>query len=454
MTFWWRDPQGDENRSPVRRVWVYITGVTDHHQNVLPQTMQRITGTDVWQWCTRLSGNWRGSYCFIPSDRDDIFADLKPGVTPDRAALREGWRQLLPLAIADPLNPLSWRGGRGHAVSALEMPQAPAQPGWDDPQPPLSAPVLLQWRSRRLGNTRRVWVFTSTENTDDERPLAILLDGQFWAESMPVWPALTSLTRRRELPPAVYVLIDAIDIAQRSRELPCNADFWLAVQEELLPQVSAVAPFSDRPERTIVAGQSFGGLASLYAGLKWPARFGCVLSQSGSYWWPHRGGQQAGAIIEQLKAGELCAQGLRIILEAGVNEPLILRANQALYAQLHTTQQSVFWRQVDGGHDALCWRGGLMQGLIDLWRPLGRTGDLPRQELSMEFTNPFDNPQGQFYILQNSQRQFSLWPQQCALPEGWQVVCEPQSQEACQQWLESRWTTLVPQHYAVAREAL
>ncbi|EEJ3719702.1 MbtH family NRPS accessory protein, partial [Salmonella enterica subsp. enterica serovar Braenderup] len=28
----------------------------------------------------------------------------------------------------------------------------------------------------------------------------------------------------------------------------------------------------------------------------------------------------------------------------------------------------------------------------------------------MEFSNPFDNPQGQFYILQNAQRQFSLWP--------------------------------------------
>jgi enterochelin esterase family protein len=24
--------------------------------------------------------------------------------------------------------------------------------------------------------------------TSAERPLAILLDGQFWAESMPVWP--------------------------------------------------------------------------------------------------------------------------------------------------------------------------------------------------------------------------------------------------------------------------
>nr|VUD35071.1 enterobactin esterase [Raoultella sp. NCTC 9187] len=34
--------------------------------------------------------------------------------------------------------------------------------------------------------------------------------------------------------------------------------FWLAVQEELLPQVRQIADFSDRAERTVVAGQSFG----------------------------------------------------------------------------------------------------------------------------------------------------------------------------------------------------
>ncbi len=63
------------------------------------------------------------------------------------------------------------------------------------------------------------------------------------------------------------------------------------------------------------------------------------------------------------------AAGLRIWLEAGQREPIIFRANQALLAQLTTTQQTIFWRQVDGGHDALCWRGGLTAGLIQLWQP-------------------------------------------------------------------------------------
>ena len=366
VTFWWRDPQGSEEYSTIKRVWVYITGVTDHHQNSQPRSMQLIAGTDVWQWTTQLNANWRGSYCFIPTERDDIFS----APSPDRLELREGWRKLLPQAIADPLNPQSWKGGRGHAVSALEMPQAPLQPGWDCPQAPETPAKEIIWKSERLKNSRRVWIFTTGDATAEERPLAVLLDGEFWAQSMPVWPALTSLTHRRQLPPAVYVLIDAIDTTHRAHELPCNADFWLAVQQELLPQVKAIAPFSDRADRTVVAGQSFGGLSALYAGLHWPERFGCVLSQSGSYWWPHRGGHQEGMLLEQLNTGEVSAEGLRIVLEAGVREPMIMQANQALYAQLHPLKESIFWRQVDGGHDALCWRGGLMQGLIDLWQPL------------------------------------------------------------------------------------
>ncbi len=369
VTFWWRDPAGTQKTSPLKRVWLYITGVTDHHQNARPQSLERIPDTDVWQWQGEFTPQWRGSYCFIPSVNDDDFADaVFHGEQPDRLALREGWRKLLPAAMADPLNPQSWRGGRGHPVSALEMPEAPVQPGWNTPATPGNAPVCFEWESVRLNNRRRVWVFTTGEDSP-ARPLAVLLDGQFWAESMPVWSPLTALTNAGKLPPAVYVLIDVIDMAHRNHELPCNPDFWQAVQEELLPRVNSRTSFSGRADRTVVAGQSFGGLSSLYAGLNWPERFGCVLSQSGSYWWPHRGGQQDGLLIEQLKAGDLTARGLRIVLEAGRNEPLIFRANQAIYAELHP-QQPVIWRQVDGGHDALCWRGGLTQGLMTLWQPL------------------------------------------------------------------------------------
>jgi uncharacterized protein YbdZ (MbtH family) len=38
----------------------------------------------------------------------------------------------------------------------------------------------------------------------------------------------------------------------------------------------------------------------------------------------------------------------------------------------------------------------------------------------MQFSNPFDNPQGQFYILRNDQQQYSLWPR-TRLLAGWTV---------------------------------
>lgn len=370
VTFWWRDPAGTEQTSSVRRVWIYITGVTDHHQNAVPQSLARIAGTDVWRWQTRMTPGWRGSYCFIPSTREDDFPPQAFSGAPDSAALRAGWRHLLPRAVADPLNPHSWQGGRGHGVSALTMPQAAQQPGWENHDVAFTPPRQIEWCSARLNNVRRVWIYTTGEQAVEERPLAILLDGQFWAQSMPVWPALASLTTDNQLPAAVYLLIDAIDTARRGLELPCNNDFWLAVQQELLPQVAAIAPFSDRPERTLVAGQSFGGLAALFAGLNWPQRFGCVLSQSGSYWWPQRDGHQSGQLIQQLENGELKPQGLRIWLEAGVREPIIFAANQSLLTQLKRLRQPVFWREVDGGHDALCWRGGLTSGLMQLWQPL------------------------------------------------------------------------------------
>jgi enterochelin esterase family protein len=77
---------------------------------------------------------WRGSYCFIPSDRATIFRRRCLPVQPDRAALREGWRKLLPRAIADPLNPQSWRAGAAIPCRRWRCP-APRSPAGIGPMP-------------------------------------------------------------------------------------------------------------------------------------------------------------------------------------------------------------------------------------------------------------------------------------------------------------------------------
>ncbi|RYE88104.1 MAG: enterobactin esterase [Oxalobacteraceae bacterium] len=61
---------------------------------------------------------------------------------------------------------------------------------------------------------------------------------------------------------------------------------------------------------------------------------------------------------------------MRLYLEAGRREPLIHAVNQRLVDALARRGQPVDYHLINGGHDALCWRGGLLDGLCALWAPL------------------------------------------------------------------------------------
>jgi len=366
VTFFWRDPQGDTLHSDTRRVWINITGVTDHHHSAVPTSLTPVPHTDIWWWQTTLPADWRGSYCLIPDRQAETFSGQA-----DMQTLRQWWRHKFPQAQSDPLNPLrGWAGGRGMSVSPLHLPHAPDQSVWRALDEGHVAPVPLQsrlWRSERLGNQRQVWIYTTGETDAAERPLALLLDGQFWAHSMPVAGPLQQLTDAGELPAAVYVMIDIIDREHRTRELTCNPDFWLAVQHELLPMIQQWAPFRTGNESTLVVGQSFGGLSAAYATLTWPQTFGGAVSLSGSFWWPARGDPN-GWLPQQLQQGLLQAPPRRFYLEAGRRERLILAANQHVQQDLIRAGHQVSYHTVEGGHDALCWRGGLLAGLKAMWQ--------------------------------------------------------------------------------------
>lgn len=348
--------------------------------------MQRLEGTDVWYWQTELNADWRGSYCFMPCMDDRPLTLSDNDAHANMHSVRHWWHQVFASATHDLLNPhRSWFGANGNVLSGLHMPAALPQPAWQDFDRYASAcgrctpapPARLQrhsWHSARLGNTRNVWVYTTGDSNPAQRPLALLLDGQFWSSNMPVWDPLMQLTREGKLPEAVYLLIDAIDQKQRAHELACNEDFWLAVQEELLPQLAEWAPHSGNPASTLVCGQSFGGLSSLYAGLHWPQRFGGVIAQSGSFWWPRRDMYQqpavpadAGWLLRQAEQGVGRKGGLKVFMEAGTHEQVARRVNDRMADVLRDAGHQVQYRVVEGGHDSLCWRGGLIDGLQALW---------------------------------------------------------------------------------------
>ncbi|QTF10138.1 enterochelin esterase [Brenneria izadpanahii] len=378
VTFFWRDPAGDEHRSAIQRVYVDINGITDHH-SLTPQSLQRLPGADVWFWSLNIESEWRGSYSLIPITREQLPPEFHGDEKQRNQQQREWWCSLFPYAIADPLNPLaSYNTHWGASLSIAHMPAAPAQQAWqrwDSGKAPEPNPWQLQafhWTSAQLGNRRRIWLYTTAiSERASRRPLVIVLDGQKWTQELPLFSALDAETANGALPPAVWLFIDVIDMRHRERELTCNADFWLAVQAELLPLAARYAAFSDDPNLTVVAGQSYGGLSALYAGLFWPQRFGRILTQSGSFWWPDLKNlthspsgrtQNIGWLTEHVQQSSGNPAPLTIFQEAGSRESDIAAVNRQMYQALIAAGHRVSYRVYDGGHDSLCWRGGLIDG--------------------------------------------------------------------------------------------
>ncbi len=397
VTFLWRGPT---DHVPAR-VYVHVPSVTNHHEQD-PQGLSAVPGTDIWHWRTRLPANWRGSYTFIPSQAQDAPPRLDPVADPRQLAHRAWWRARLRDAQPDPLNPLrSHWAAMGAAFSPLHLPEAPRQEPWralDEgrTRPACAKPQRLIWTSDRLDASRQAWLLrTGAGNASSaDLPLVLLLDAHRWLHTMPLAAVLETQTQRGDLPPAAYLLIDTDDPATRPRDLGCNDAFWQAMAHELLPRVEALLPVTCDPARTIVAGQSLGGLAATYAALAFPDRFGAALSSSGSFWWP-----EVAAVYASTNAGgarDPCAPAWlagqvargafpkfgarRFFLEVGSREGVMVDVNEAVAAALREAGHHVDFRIYEGGHDPLCWRGGLIDGLRALLGPhraQGHPGETP-----------------------------------------------------------------------------
>lgn len=83
----------------------------------------------------------------------------------------------------------------------------------------------------------------------------------------------------------VAVLIANPDQETRTRELPPNPKFADFLNDELVPWIRQNYNVTKDPGQVVVAGSSFGGIASVYAGFRHPETFGNILCQSGSFWW-------------------------------------------------------------------------------------------------------------------------------------------------------------------------
>tara|TARA_B100001109_G_C18865045_1_gene476791 strand:+ start:15491 stop:16798 length:1308 start_codon:yes stop_codon:yes gene_type:complete len=375
VTFIWRDPAGERALSDLHQVYIEVSGHTPHPGRS-PTLMQRYRNTDVWFWQTQLPDDWQSSYRILPARIHELPPRQSGFRSPSDYALAvRNWWMLLAgtRGCSDPLNLIPpHTDGWGQPLSALQLPFADVplseQSLMARPLPARGKLHHWRWYNSLGANERDVWLYRSgLADSQQPLPLVILLDGQHWAADAGFFATLDQMTARHELPAAVYLLIDAVDADTRSRELACSPEFWLTLQQELLPQAQRLQPFSDDPQKTVIAGQHFGGLAALYAALNWPQRFGAVLSQSGAFWWPDVNEVAVnGCLCKDVKAAGGRRYNMKVELQTGSAEKQLNPLNQAMYKALQAAGARIEYHQYSGGHDWLCWRSGLFKGLKNL----------------------------------------------------------------------------------------
>ncbi|AIJ17974.1 alpha/beta fold hydrolase [Streptomyces violaceoruber] len=262
-------------------------------------------------------------------------------------------------AYADPYNP----AGAGGERSVAATPDAPAQPHWPlvGAGDVLPLPrVRLRWTSERLGGRRTVRVHP----VGGGGPVVLLLDGDDWLYLHPATSAFDSAVASGEMPPVTLVFLPAGD---RGAEFGCRPALWEAVRDELLPLVAGSGVRAD-PGRTVVAGQSLGGLSALYAALEFPELVSRVACQSASLWWTPGaadlpdplGGPVGGAIAARLRARPDLS-GLRIAFDVGEHERRMLPHCALVESLTKQAGATVRVSRSASGHDRAGWRHALLR---------------------------------------------------------------------------------------------
>ncbi|MFJ2546864.1 alpha/beta hydrolase-fold protein [Pseudomonas sp. NPDC087612] len=314
--------------------------------------LQRLGDSDVWFRSYLLPASARLSYQMAP----DVPA------SDDR-------RMILASTRRDPLNPNGFADGSGDPFlsrSRLELAAAPAQP-WVAERPGIARGSLEHkvLSSKLLGNERDVYLYRPAQWQPGAKGqgLLVLFDAHAYTRQVPTPTILDNLIADGLIAPTAALIIANPSDLSRQQELPPNPQFARFMAEELMPWARRQG-LAAASERTVVAGSSYGGLASAYLGLKHPQLFGNVLSMSGSYWWGREGEEPGWLTREYVKAPR---QALRFYLQSGLFEgPKILDTNRHLRDVLLAKGYAVEQVEYPAGHDYLQWRGSLPCGLISL----------------------------------------------------------------------------------------
>lgn len=367
VTFVYRESEPLENVLLVE--WIQNLDFPD-------KIMSKLEGTDIWYKSLRMIEGLRTQYGFAPND------SLVPKrEETDWEARRSTW-------TVDPLNktPLVRSDAstqeqlRSEQTSVVSLPGAPDQI-WIRYRENIVHGEVTRHRftSALLENERDIWLYIHPE-VDRSVPIPFLVqfDGEKFDEVHRTPNVLDNLVADDRVAPMAAVFVGNVD---RGEELPCNTDFVRMLKDELIPFVTRELGIEITGQRTVVNGVSYGGLASMFAGLTAPETFGLVASQSGSFWWKPNP-METNDILGETdrfcwlpeRAAEWPVSDIRIWMESGTLEgrgfmnvaPSLLDSNRHMRNVLKARGYDVTYSEYLGGHDSAHWRNSLGDALIHL----------------------------------------------------------------------------------------
>jgi enterochelin esterase-like enzyme len=342
VTFVYRGTAQTRNVVVVDGVAAAVGGVDPKNSQMTP-----LAGTDVWYRTYKVRNDARFTYKLSENDTLQSFVD------PNRKSDSK----------ADPLNPRVFPTGQ----SFVELPDAPPQDMALQAGPIRGTVRRMPFHSTLLGNDRDIWIYTPPGFAAREgtHPLLVVLDGGSYTTLVPVPAILDNLIAQQRIEPMVAVMVGS-PTGHRDVEQSCSTAFGDFLATELIPWMRLRYSAARDPQRTGLAGSSRGGLASSCAAFQHPDVFGKVLSQSGSYWWAP--GSNAEAEFLTAKFARAPKLPLQFVLEVGAMEIAPqLDTNRRLRDVLKTKGYAVDYREFNGNHTYLCWRGSFGDGVISLF---------------------------------------------------------------------------------------
>ena len=340
-----------------------VSGGLASHFGGPEAALERLLDTDLWFRTFRVRSDFRGRYrLLVNAGIDDVeSASLQELMDSVRAAQPDPLNPALDVWPVYPSDPNAVQERR----SVLELPDAPPQPWFAVRSDVPKGAVEELTVTSHSGDERTVWVYTPPSSDSSAPPgVAVLLDGWVWAVAIPIAPTLDNLIAEGRIPPLAVVMVDSPD---RWGDLAFGDSFLAFLADELLPLVRGRWGLTDDPGKTIIAGQSLGGLAAAYAGLELPHVFGNILSQAGAFYWKSETYWKDDDDLGEERITKAFAESpklpLRFYVDVGLREyRKMLRANRRFRDVLEAKGYELTYREYNGGHEYLCWQGTMADG--------------------------------------------------------------------------------------------